>query len=114
MATNEEVILQAIAVAKGEEPMPGDIDGQALDQMSLYLTYWVAESVVASATPDESEEESEENYRTAMSQAIVAAYLIGLEDGLNVPRETQGSVLNAEIIDTLIREGSVTITLNIE
>lgn len=111
---NEDLILQAIAVAKGEEPMPGDIDGQVLDQMSLYLTYWVAESVIASSDPDASEQESEENYRTAMSQAIVAAYLIGLEDGLNAPRESDNSMLNAEIITTLLREGSVTISLNIE
>lgn len=114
MATNEELILEALQIAQGEQPMFGDIDGQWLEEMSLYLTYWVAETVVASSTPEQSEEESEENYRTAMSQAIVAAYLIGVQHGLDESRDEEPSPLNAAIIAALLREGSVTITLNIE
>jgi hypothetical protein len=107
----EETIKEALEIAQGNLEMPEILDLEVISFMEQYLTYWVAERVL-NETSEEEEDENDDTFRTAMSAAVVAAYLLGLEDGIRYGEATT-SPLNQEIIATLLQKGTVTLSVNI-
>ena len=108
----ENTILEALAIAEGVQEMPEVVDVQSLTFIDQYLTYWVAEKVLSMATEDD-DNDDDTAFRTSMSAAVVAAYLLGLESGVAIG-ETEMSPLNQEIIAAILQKGSVTLSLTIE
>lgn len=107
----ENTILEALAIAEGVQEMPEVIDVESLTFIDQYLTYWVAEKVLAMSNEEDTDDDSA--FRTSMSAAVVAAYLLGLESGIAIG-ETEMSPLNQEIINAILQKGSVTLSLTIE
>jgi hypothetical protein len=106
----EESIKEALEIAQGNIEMPEILDLETISFIEQYLTYWVAEKVINETS--EEEDENEDTFRTAMSSAVVAAYLLGLEDGIRYGEATT-SPLNQEIITALLQKGTVTISINV-
>jgi len=112
----------AMAMAMEEEPMAANVDEEVLEAVKTTLTSWVMstfveeqeakEEVIVGGDPEDS---SESDLTALIENAIACAYVFAriTED---VPTEASthhptGFALSAEIVESLLREGTVTLSI---
>jgi hypothetical protein len=118
-----ETITAAMAMVVGEESLPDDFDSSEAEILMGILSSWVINTFAEYEEPEDltaGEPSSDEYLRDLIENAVACAYLFARMTGSapNQPTEpnlTQPNpALTAEIVETLLATGSVTLSIIVE
>lgn len=112
----ESVISYALSLVYGETELPVQVDTDMLQALTSRLTTWVIEALVDLDEQHPDDEAPDEKVREAIDVALSVAYLIGrLHNPTDNPTEPNlPTVLNEELVQKLLANGSVTLTLTVD
>jgi hypothetical protein len=116
MAEEPSALEHAMAIAIKELPLPDEIDPEIVEAIRTTLGTWVLNTFVVESSDEDEEEDGDDILLKLIENAVSCAYIFAriTEDVPNPPNLTHRSVLTQEIIETLLAEGTVTLSLNVE
>jgi hypothetical protein len=119
MDTEEPTALEhAMAIAMRELPIPDEVDPEVVEAIKTTLGTWVLNTFVVETGPeseDDPEADNDDLLLRLIENAVSCAYIFAriTEDVPNQPNPTH-RILTQEIIERLLAEGTVTLSLNVE
>ena len=118
MSELEELISFATSVIYGETELPEElVNMNDVRELTSNLSMWAIESFVEAEEKayTEDEQAEDESVRQILEAALSIAYLIGrLTNPTNQTDSNLPTVLNESIVQKLLSEGTVTLTLSID
>jgi hypothetical protein len=117
MDTEEPTALEhAMAIAMAELPVPEEVDPEVVEAIKTTLGTWVLNTFVVETSEEPDEEvDNDDLLLRLIENAVSCAYIFAriTEDVPNPPTEPH-RILTEEIIERLLSEGTVTLSLNVE
>lgn len=102
----DELQKDAYDIADGVALGPDWLSEDRVNEVAEYLVTWAIQQ-----TDESTEENAQTEFRNIIERALIRAYMVGALDAMNV--YAGGGLLNAELVEKLMRDGQATITLSI-